>query len=129
MNELTVEVKVTSTISRSCKNNQKDNWSFHLFYLNVLILWNKINNVHSLSNSSEFTLNFDRQAHVITRDRNLCDFYPCLCDLCDEFANLYDLCDWKWPFLGFWTCFRSKLNSISSASKHNKVTIHTNYYL
>ena len=30
---------------------------------------------------------------LITRDRNLCDFYPCLCDLCDEFGNLYDLCD------------------------------------
>ena len=24
---------------------------------------------------------------VITRDRNLCDFYPCLYDLCNEFAN------------------------------------------
>ena len=31
--------------------------------------------------------------NLIIRDRNLCDFYRCLCDLCDEFANLYDLCD------------------------------------
>ena len=31
-------------------------------------------------------------SYIITRDGNLCDFYPCLCDLYDEFANLYDLC-------------------------------------
>ena len=31
-------------------------------------------------------------SYIITRDGNLCDFYPCLCDLYNEFANLYDLC-------------------------------------